>query len=176
MVIKMINKSCNNQIFLYGRSKIQYGATLIEIIVFVVVISMALLVMLRIMGKSLIDNNYPLVQIRALECAQGKMDQVLARKFDQNTPSGGVPACGSAEVDAAACAGIMTDSRFNDLGDYHNTTDNSWKNCSITTEVISAGSELGIALSDNEQFRRITITALSDGGGEIILSAYRGNF
>lgn len=146
---------------------------MIELIVFMAVISIGLVALLNQFNQAVIRSADPLVQLRALECAQGKLDQIMARKFDEATPVGGVPPCGSAEVGAVSCLGIVADSDFDDVGDFNNTTDTSWEGCTIAVSVVEAGSELGLP---QLQARRITVTANSRGGGQIAISAYRTNF
>ncbi|BFM16966.1 prepilin-type N-terminal cleavage/methylation domain-containing protein [Maricurvus nonylphenolicus] len=155
------------------------GFTLIEMIVFIVVVAIALLALLGVVDQANSRNVDPIIQARALECAQAKMDQIWGRKFDHNSPPGGIPACGSEEAETTAwenCTGISPESSFNDIGDYDGTTDITLDNCSITVEVTDAGQELGLIPGENNQFRRITVTANSDGGGQAVISAYRGNF
>ena len=149
------------------------GFTLVELLVFMVVVAIGLVALLRVFDHSVTHSVDPIIQVRALECAQAKMDEVLARRFDQASPSGGVPACGSASPGAVGCAGISADASLNDVGDYHATVDNSFANCSVSVTVTEAGSDLGLA---NAQARRVTVTALSDGGAQVVLSSYRANF
>ena len=142
------------------------GFTLIELIVFIVIVSVALTGLISVFNQSVINSSDPVVQIRALECAQAKMDEVLARKYADNTPVGGSP--------IVACAAIANDTALDDVGDYNfAATDTSKSNCSISVTVVNAGDDLGI---ENTQARRITVTAASDGGGQMTLSAYRVNF
>ena len=75
----------------------QYGVTLIELVVFIVVLSIGLTAMVTAMNNHLSNSVDPIVNTRALECAQAKLDEISARKFDENSPTGGVPACGSGE-------------------------------------------------------------------------------
>lgn len=152
------------------------GFTLIELIVFIVIISIALTGLISVFNQSIINSTDPVVQIRAIECAQAKMDEILARKYADNTPVGGVPACGSFDSGSpiVACAAIANDSALDDVGDYNfAATDTSKSNCSISVTVVDAGADLGIA---SDQARRITVTASSSGGGQMTLSAYRVNF
>jgi len=150
------------------------GFTLIELIVAIVAISIALLALINVFNQAAINSVDPIVQVRALECAQAKMDQILARKFDENTPSGGVPACGSADSGTVACLGITADAALDDVGDFQGHTDNGLDQCQISVVVVNAGTELG--LSANAQARRITVTVTSTGGGSAVLSTYRTNF
>ncbi len=167
---------CNSPIRSKSRTK---GFSLIELIVFIVVVSIALVALLGVMNQFIAGNVDPVVQARALECAQAKMDQIWGRKFDNNSPSGGVPPCGSREAFGtiySTCTGISPESSFNDIGDYHNTTDTSWADCSIDVTVTDAGQELGLTVAEDAQVRRITVTVNSSGGGQMVLSAYRANF
>jgi len=150
------------------------GFTLIELVVVIVVISLSLLTLIGVFNQAASNSIDPVVQVRALECAQSKLDEILARKFDESTPSGGIPACGSAETNAANCTGITADADLDDVGDYNGHVDNSLDNCQIIVTVVNAGTELG--LSSNVQARRITVTVNSIGGGGAVLSAYRANF
>ena len=150
------------------------GFTLIELIVAVVAISIALLALINVFNQAAINSVDPIVQVRALECAQAKMDEILARKFDENTPSGGVPACGSANSGAVACLGITADAALDDVGDFQGHADNGLDQCQISVAVVNAGTQLG--LSANAQARRITVTVTSNGGGSAVLSTYRTNF
>lgn len=139
-----------------------------------VVVSIALVALMGVFNRAAENNVDPLVQIRALECAQAKLDEILARKFDENTPTGGVPACSSFDAAGSNCAGIVADSDLDDVGDYNGHTDTTKANCSITVEVIEDGTAIG--LGSDAQARRINVTATSDGGGAATLSAYKVNF
>jgi MSHA pilin protein MshD len=151
----------------------QQGVTLIELVVFIVVVSIALTAMISAMNYNLIHSVDPVVQIRALECAQAKLDEISARKFDENSPTGGIPACGSAETGAAACAGISPEAQLDDTGDFAGHVDNSNPDCSISVTVVNAGDDLG---SPVDQARRVTVQVTSPGGGSATLSTYRSNF
>ncbi|WGO97421.1 prepilin-type N-terminal cleavage/methylation domain-containing protein [Saccharophagus degradans] len=149
----------------------QSGVTLIETVVFLVVVSIALVALIRVYTQAVVSSVDPVVQIRALEKAQAQMDEILARKFDENTPTGGVPACDSST--GVACAGISPDADYDDVGDYNGFVDASETNYTVSVSVVNAGSELGLA---NTRARRITVTALMPGGNSVVLSAYKVNF
>lgn len=160
-----------------SRQKRAKGFTLIELIAFMVVVSIALLALVGVFQRAAINNVDPIVQTRALECAQAKLDEILARKFADNTPTGGVPACGSADSGPVACTaiqGFATDPSLNDVGDFDGQTDTTKANCSISVEVVDDGTAIG--LGSDAHARRINVTATSDGGGSASLSAYKVNF
>ncbi|GAB1268448.1 hypothetical protein NBRC116493_17010 [Aurantivibrio infirmus] len=158
----------NKKIFSAAR-----GVTLIELIVFITVVSIGLTALVAAINNHVTSSVDPIVQIRALECAQAKLDEVTARKFDEATPTSGIPACGSAELGATACNGISADAGFDDIGDFNGQVDTSFANCTITVTVVEAGSDLGIP---NNQARRITVDVSSSISGRASLSTYRTNF
>lgn len=159
----------------HGRRPVrQRGVTLIELVVFIVVISIGLTAMVLAMNNHLVNSVDPIVQMRALECAQAKLDEITARKFDENSPTGGLPACDSGEPGRPDCLGIAPDGDLDDVGDFDGHTDNTNPDCSIAVSVVNAGSELG--LSTDEQARLITVDVVSRGGGRATLSTYRSNF
>lgn len=160
-------------VFRKRRNHFTYGVTLIELIVFIIIISIGLTAMVKAFSFYVSNSVDPVVQIRALECAQAKLDEILARKFDENSPSSGLPACGSAEVGANACVGIAIDADLDDVGDFEGHTDNSKTYCTVTVSVVNAGTDLGIA---NGQARRITVDATSPVGGQATITTYRTNF
>ncbi|MBB3168756.1 type IV pilus modification PilV family protein [Simiduia aestuariiviva] len=151
----------------------QRGVSLIELIVFIVVVSIALVAFIKVFNQSVINSVDPIVQITGLELAQSKLDEVLARKFDENTPTGGVPACGSAEPGASACAGISADAGYDDVGDFNGQVDTAVAGYSVATTVVNAGADLGLAA---DQARRITVVVSLPNGETVQLATYKVNF
>lgn len=153
------------------------GVTLVETIVFLVVVSVALVALVRVFSQGVVslgpdgDVRAPdVVRVRALELAQAKMDEILARKFDENTPTGGVPACNS--VGGGGCLGIAPDGEYDDVGDYHghNDSSNPYHTVSVTvTEATAPGFPAVPA-------RLITVSVSLTAGDTLVLSAYKANF
>ena len=159
--------------------KHQIGVTLVEVVVFIIVIAVALAATLGVFTQNIVRANDPLIQTRALELAQAQMDEILARKFADNTPSGGVPACGS--IGVSPCTMITPDSGFDDVGDFDGFSDVSHQGYTVRVTVVEAGADLGLA---DGAARRVTVTVStprtssnsSDAGSAISLSAYKVNF
>ncbi len=147
------------------------GVTLIETMVFIVVISIALVALVKVFNYSLVSSVDPIVKVRALELAQAQLDEVLARKFDENTPTGGVPACDSPT--GTACLGIVPDADFDDVGDFDGFSDSSYSGYNINVSVSQAGADLGLAAN---QARLIVVNVSMPGGDSLSLSSYRVNF
>ena len=155
----------------------QKGATLIEIIVFIVIIGIALAATLKVFSQSVASASDPLIRIRALELGQAQLDEILARKFDENTPTGGVPACDSG--DGPSCLGIVPDSDYVDVGDFDGFTDSSHAGYVVSVSVTNAGDDLGLA-SAQARLIRVDVTGPTTGASgnavALTLSAYKVNF
>ena len=67
------------------------GVTLIELVITIVIISVALVASLSSFSVITGRNSNVLVQSRALDLAQLYMDEVLSKNFDEATGSGGAP-------------------------------------------------------------------------------------
>jgi len=153
------------------------GFTLIEMVVFIVVISVALSSTLLLFNQSTVQSVEPISQSRALQCAKAKLEEISLRKYSGSSPTGGIPACGSGQAGAAVCEGIGASSELDDIGDYHNQVDTSLTNCSITVTVNQANADLSVSGLDSSHvmLRRIDVEA-SSGQSTIRLSSYRGNY
>lgn len=149
----------------------QTGVTLIELIVFIVVVNIALVAVLQIYGQAIVNSVDPVVRMRATELARSQLDEILARRFDENTPTGGVPACGS--TGASACLGITPDSDYDDVGDFNGYTDTSDSRYPIAVVVEDAGTDIGLAAT---MARKITVTVTMPDGHSVSLAAYKANF
>jgi len=159
----------------------QSGFTLIELIVFMVVVSIALGTMVLVYNQSVINSVDPIIRVQMAELAQSQLDEILARKYDENTPTGGIPACDSAESGASACSGISLDSgelltsesTLDDVDDFHNYTDTPYPGYTRTVSVSFAGTDLGLA---NAQAKRVTVAVTAPNNQQLSLTAYRTNF
>lgn len=147
------------------------GFTLIEVLAFMLVISFGLAGLLASFNFGVAHSVDPVTRIKALEKTQALLDDILSRRFDENTPAGGVPACGTNE--GSACAGIAADAGYDDVGDFNGYSNSSDTGFNISVAVINAGTELGIT---NTHARRITITTQMPDNRTITLSAYKVNY
>ena len=150
----------------------QKGVTLVELIVFILVISLALGALLGVYRQSVQASVDPVVRVRLLEASQSLLDRALSRRFDANTPVGGVPACDSS-VPAGAppappCAG------GGGVSDFDGFNDTPYPGYNRSASVQLAGDDLG--LGANDRAKRITVTTTAPNGEALTLSAYRTNF
>lgn len=161
------------------------GATLIELMVFIVVVSIAMGGLWGAFNQGISQSVDPIVRVRILELAQSKLDEVMSRKYDHATPSGGIPTCGSAA--GPACIGIgreslaetcATPSTLNDVDDFsgcdQDNSPNPYAGYTFSIAVTLAGDDLGLA--DNSNGKRIQVNVAAPNGEQVTLSAYRANF
>jgi len=149
------------------------GASLIELIVFIVVVSVSLVGLISVFNQSLLTSVDPIVRVTAIELAQAKIDEIMARKFDANSPTGGIPACGSAEAGASSCVGISPDGLFDDVGDYQGQSSSPVVGYTLNVSVVEAGNELGLPVA---QARRVTVLVNMPNNESLQLSSYKVNF
>jgi MSHA pilin protein MshD len=139
------------------------GVSLIELIVFIVVVSIALTALLAVYIQSSSNSVDPIIRVRLLEAAQSKLDEIIALKYDEATPSGGIPACDSTQS-TLSCTNTP-DADMDDVDDFHNATDAPFPNYQRQVTVTTEASR-----------KRITVTVSAPDGQTLTLAAYRYNF
>jgi MSHA pilin protein MshD len=157
----LINLSSNKNI-----NKHQKGVSLIELIVFLIVVSIASSALMATYSYSVRNSTDPIVQVRALELAQSRLDEVLSLKYDANTPTGGVPACGSSAITALPCDNLP-DLDMNDVDDYNNVTDTPYAGYNRTVTVVTA---------NNQKLITVAVSVTAPKPMTFTLAAYKANF
>lgn len=137
---------------------VQRGVSLLEMIVFIVVVSIALGALLSVYTQSARSNVDPIIRLRLLEAAQSRLDEVIALRYDEATPTGGVPHCNP-------CTGGSNPVRLSNVSDYNGFPDSPYPNYSRLVSVTTDGNR-----------KLITVTVTSPDGQSLALSAYRYNF
>lgn len=153
------------------------GFTLIEMLAFIVVIGISITAIGNVFVHSVVKIQDPLINSQLISMAQSQLDETLSRQYDENTPTGGVPACG---VDNA-CAGIGLDTgeslidinTLDDVDDFHNFQDIPQTGYERRVSVVYAGDDFGVG---NTNAKRITVIVTAPQGQSIQLSVYRFNF
>jgi MSHA pilin protein MshD len=136
------------------------GVSLIEMIVFIVVVSIALLALVGVYRQATINNVDPIIRVQALETAQSLLDEILALKYAENTPTGGIPTCSPCDD--------TPDANMNDVDDYRNWSDSPLPGYIRSVTVDTDSSTTNIKL--------ITVSVTTPTGDTILLAAERANF
>lgn len=172
------------------------GFTLVEMVVFIVVLAVGLSGVVLVINRTLLDAPGALVNTRAMEIAQLYLDEILAKKYDDNTPQGGTPPCntgGNSCIPDDTCDhadpntfGSDSESRdqFDDVDDYC-TTDfqtvadangnvlPNYDGYDIKVDIVYAGTDIGLNL---DQAKRVTATVRTPRNQQIPVTVYRTNF
>lgn len=149
------------------------GFTLIELIIFVVVVGIATTGLFAALNQHNLSSVDPIYQVRALELAQATLDQIIGKRYDENSPNGGLPPCDSAEVGAVPCDPLNAADAadLDDVDDYHGFS---------TVPTAYGGYSLNVQVSQQTlsgqpgKFIRVTVTPAI--GEPVVLGAYKVNF
>ena len=115
------------------------GFTLLELIIAIMILAFASLMMIPFIS-AITNSPDPVFRQRAISLGQALMDEILAKKWDENTPVGGGPVCTTESPDQLtrphlidACITLSTSvanlgndgetrSNFDDVDDYNGLT------------------------------------------------------
>lgn len=174
----------------------QSGATLVELIASIVVLGIVLAMLssmyLTMPGRSA----EPVMQIRAAELAQAIIDEILSKRFDENTPIGGVPSCNetatcTSRASFGTDAGEASRLDYDDVDDYNQTYCNTpvavenalavqptgFENFTMQICVEYDGNYDGVPDNDvNAKLITVDIFPPTSTNTSIRFVAYRGNF
>lgn len=157
------------------------GATLVELVITIVIISVAIAGVVGAFALISGRSANPLNETRAVALAQLYMDEIITQKYDDQTPPGGVPRyTGSCSIGPE---GGETRGTFDDVDDYDGLNDSppasavsgvsGYDGFSVLVDVLCAGGEVGLPVS---QAKRIDLTISVPGNQQFVFSAYRANF
>lgn len=156
----------------------QSGATLVELVMTIVIISIAVAGVVGAFATIAGRSADPLNETRAVELAQLYLDEILTKKYDEDTPEGGVP------VYPGACRVGVDDSEsrgaFDDVDDYDNlgeppsnilNSSAGYSGFTVSVAVTCAGAEIGVP-----DAKRIDVTIAPPSGQDFLFTAYRVNY
>jgi MSHA pilin protein MshD len=177
----------------------QRGFTLVEIIISIVVLSIALAIVTSLIAPTEKQSADNMLQIKAAELGQSLLNDISSRAFDQKSDmTGGLIRCDQPSADACTAANKLgpedgkggrddedEDNRslYNDVDDFHGFTDkvnaendnlgDSYSSFLIEVNVVYAGDDLGL---DNLLAKRITVSVTTPLGTEIKFATHKANF
>ncbi|MFD2231968.1 type II secretion system protein [Alkalimarinus sediminis] len=157
------------------------GMTLVEMVISIVLISIAVTAVLSAFSTSMGRSSDPLWKNKSLKLAQLYLDEILSKKYDASTPLGGIPASTSISCDVPFAGGNR--GLFDNVDDFNGVDDSppalvtgalsDYTGYRVQVLVTCAGSEVGVA---NNNAKRITVTVTPPNQPPMPFSVYRGNF
>ena len=151
------------------------GVTLIELIVFIVVIGVTAVSLAGIYRYAMVEIHSPVINHQLMQMAQSQLETIVARRYDENTPDDGtacdrvIPCAGIGLETGESLANLNT---LDDIDDFHNYIDQPQMGYQRQVSVRYAGNQLGI---DQQQAKNITVTVTAVTGESLVLSIYSVN-
>jgi MSHA pilin protein MshD len=151
----------------------------------IVIMSIALVAIASVISTSVSRSVDPLIQHKAVLLAQAYFDEILTKRFAENTPVGGVPADTSASVCTVGSEPGESRRKYDDVDDYDSLDEmpprlqtdinlNDYADYRVQVSVICSGLALGLA--SNADAKVVTLTVDPPVIASITFTAYRGNF
>lgn len=169
----------------------QKGVTLIELVISIVILSIAVVAVMSSFGYSISHSADPLWRNKTLKLAQLYFDEILAKNFDDQTPVGGAPVvvnpnCAVTYLGPDTHGGSLeTREDYNDVDDYNGLSespplsllgslDSSYDSYSVSVSVICDGNT--VSASGINQAKKIMLSITPPGEDAFTFAAYKGNF
>ena len=166
------------------------GATLVELIVTIVIMAIALTSLAMTVSFSASHTADSMYQVKVAELGQAYLEEILSKRFDENSPVGGIPACYPGGTVCGAI-GIEAEARatFDDVDDYHGLDEtpprdslgnirNNYTGYRVEVNVayVSPAQVTSHGLDDVTDAKLVTVTVSPPSGTSNIFTAYKGNF
>lgn len=177
-----------------------YGFTLIELVIGMVTLSFALMIMTGALFPQAQKSTDPWFQVRSAELAQSLMNEILARRFDENSALPDSLRCNESTVNCLAETSLLScsdpnlwteesnRSQYDDVDDFHcyaasgtaitnianQSLQQAYAGFSVLVTVQYAGTELGLA--SNTLAKRIVVTVTPPRGDNIVYTSYKANY
>lgn len=150
------------------------GFSLVELIIFIVVIGIATTGLFAALNQHNLTSVDPIFQVRALELAQATLDEIIGKRYDENSPNGGFPPCGSGESGALPCSSFQAGDQaaLDDVDDYHGYTSvpATYAGFSLSVQVTAVPSFGG------QPAKQVRVTVTPPVGEPVDLGAVRANY
>lgn len=101
----------------------QQGVTLIELVAVIVIMAISLAGVTAAISSAISRSSDVMLETRAVALAQSYLDEILSRRFDENSAPRGIPPCRANCTVAGSFgpdAGETVRADFDDVDDYHN--------------------------------------------------------
>lgn len=143
----------------------QRGLTLIELVMFIVIVSVGIAGILTVMNQVVRSSADPMIAKQAVAFADAVLEEVLSKPF--------------ADPDGVA-AKEASRALWDDVTDYGGATIQGNELLTGADNALLAGYSAAVAVADATvsgiAMRRVTVTVTAPGGGAFAVGGYRANF
>lgn len=163
------------------------GFSLIESILTIVIISISLVVLISAWSGAAKRSGDPFWHAKAAYLGQAYIEEILTKRYDENTPVGGLPACTTATCTAEASFGPEgSESRatFDDVDDYDGLSETPSENALgvVRDEYNSYQVEVNVSYAGTDfsrpdrTLKLIEVLVTPPGETTQRFTVYRGNY
>jgi MSHA pilin protein MshD len=169
----------------------QAGATFVELIIAISILAIAIVPLTMTLAMSTSHSADTMIDVKVIELAQAYTEEILGKRFDENSPQGGTPACAASGIVCGSIGPEPGESRirYDDVDDYHGLVDEppvdalgnsrtGYDRFRVEVEV-SYGSAAEIAaygLDNSNDVKKILVRVTPPVGNPVEFDVYRGNF
>ncbi|MFA4829657.1 MAG: hypothetical protein WC855_14560 [Thermodesulfovibrionales bacterium] len=160
------------------------GFTLIEIVMIIVVVSIAIPTLLIVLGQGARQSVDAELQVSATNVAQAMMEEIKTKRWDETVtpPPYTTPLGPEGTEDRIDCTGLSAVTPYDDVDDYNGYSEPcTWGGPSYITSVAVcyvAAADLNACLSapTTSDFKRISVTVSNTSMGTVNLVTLVGNY
>lgn len=121
----ILSRRVNSKYALLWVARRQRGLTLVEMIVTIVILSVALLGIAATLNLGVSQSSNTLFELRATALAQAYLDEILSKKYDERSRNSGIPPCVATGLPGRNCTATLgtngsesSRTSFDDVDDY----------------------------------------------------------
>ncbi len=169
----------------------EQGFSLIETILTIAIISISLVVLVSAWSGAAKRSGDAFWQAKTAYLGQAYIEEVMTKRFDENSPVGGVPACTTATCSASLGVDKLSDgvtdeprAQFDDVDDYDGLIESpsinalgviraDYSNYQVAIRVVYAGTDFG---RPNRTLKKISVTVTPPDETPQLFVVYRGNY
>lgn len=168
----------------HRRATPQSGLTLIELIMFIVIVSVGIAGILSVLNLAASKSAHPMVRKQVLSVAEAMMEDILAKDYqnDPNDPGNASATLGCTPTTSPLCRvnTVADRGNYNDVSDYDGWNQTGVRDLDGTPvtglEFYTVAVTVGAAALWNTVPAKLVTVTVSNGSETISLTGYRTNY
>lgn len=168
-----------------------HGATLVELVIAISILAIAIVPLSMTLSYTASHSADSMIEVKVVELGEAYVEEILSKRYDENTAQGGSPACSSTTTACGALGPETGETRafFDDVDDYDGTADQppldslgapriGYDRFLVEVEVsyATATEIASYGLDSASDAKRILVRVSPPSGTSIEFDVYRANF